>query len=129
MNFDLPTPERHISETEWESVFEECSVILEKIKAKPGPVSSSFEHITNNWLSTLNFKEYSKDIPDMRSPKMYDAIVSTVKKAKKYLALLEEFPDFAAKELSEGRGCFPEIYDETPDTERLIDGYEARLRQ
>ncbi len=47
---------------------------------------------------------------------------------KKYLELLEEYPDFAEKEINSKEGYFPEMWEQLGRAVEGVDAYEKALR-
>jgi hypothetical protein len=63
-----------------------------------------------------------------RRERYYKNSIKGVAYIKRYYQLLEDFPEFAEKELNPGEGYFPEMYNQIAGTTEFIDAYEKRLR-
>ena len=91
-------------------------------------MSRSYNHILNNLCVGLSLVIETADEPTERKDEWYDGAIKTIDYIKRYFKLLEDFPDFAEKELKPGGGYFPEMMSQLAGTREFIDAYEEKLR-
>jgi hypothetical protein len=89
--------------------------------------STSMNHVLRNLVGRIDPNFYS--ILMAKDPeKGKISIADNIDYIKRYLALLEEFPEFRKKEESAGDGYFPELSKSNESSRDLIDKYEELLR-
>jgi hypothetical protein len=95
---------------------------------QPAGKSRSLRHILNNLCEGLDPRNPRFPSQEEKSQEEYNLIAAKVEGIKKYLRLLEEFPEFKEKEFADGQGYFPELFSSLYDPNDFIDAYEAQLR-
>lgn len=112
---------------EWDNLKTESSILLDRIKNISSTSTSHFRHVANNKAAVI-----IPDIIDLRrdtnSTKGFNTILKHQKLLKKYLDLLDEFPEFREMELTTEKGMFPEIVDTGEEALVAIDRMEEKLR-
>jgi hypothetical protein len=130
MSAELPESKREISEADWQALKQEALHWVERVtKGEEGDgASRSYDHILNNLCLGLTLAIETADNPAKRTDERYDMATKTIDYIRRYFQLLEDFPDFAEKELKPGGGYFPEMMNQLARTREFIDAYEERLR-
>jgi hypothetical protein len=119
MNSELPRLEREISDEEWEQLKQEAAHYSRIIIEKCNGASRSINHILLNLGAELDpffFK--------IKKLSEYESAVNTLNNIKRYLKLLEDFPEFAEKELQPGGGYFPELMSQIAGVVEFIDAHD-----
>jgi len=78
-------------------------------------------------LIPSNIESYGESTPQKKA-KFYEDAARDMEYTKRYLALLDAFPEFRAKEEAPGSGYFPGLIEKNFGAKDLIDEYERRLR-
>lgn len=128
MSLESTNNERKISDAEWDQLKEDMAHYRNLIRSKMKNASRSYQHILRNVIFGIypdKFEEVSLD----ERPELYKEAYETIDYIKRYFKLLEDFPDFAEKELKPGGGYFPELMNILPGASSFIDVYESKLRK
>lgn len=110
MSVEFPESKREISETDWQVLKRDALRWREIVRTRRDEgsgVSRSYNHILNNLCVGLSLVIETADEPTERKDEWYDGAIKTIDYIKRYFKLLEDFPDFAEKELKPGGGYFP----------------------
>ena len=127
MSIEFSNNERIISDAEWQQLKREAQRYLDLVNTKTKGASRSANHILAN--SAANFVSVLEIEP--KPEQRFEAhrrVTESINDINRYLKLLEDFPDFAEKELKQGKGCFPEIIDKLFGVIELLDAYEAEMK-
>jgi hypothetical protein len=117
-------------EAVWLKLKEEATIYINIVRTISENGSASCRHILCNLvmnLISLVELDMHKSTKDQKV--FYDSVNDNLSYIKRYLKLLEDFPDFAQKELVPGGGFFPELMSKLRASEEFVDAYEARLRK
>ena len=126
MNFELPENQKEISDAEWEQVQKDRIFLIERSHKETNTPSLSYAHIFGNLNASIDSCVWMGRRHDAHDN--YKEAVRGVEYMKKYFKLLEDYPEFAKKELDRGDGYFPKDGRfNTDDAEELIDKYEEVL--
>jgi hypothetical protein len=130
MSAEFPESKRETSEADWQSLKQGALYWIERVaKEEEGDgASRSYNHILNNLCLGLTLAIETADNPAKRNDERYYRAIKTIDYIKRYFKLLEDFPDFAEKELKPGGGYFPEMMNQLAGTREFIDAYEEKLR-
>ncbi len=131
MSAEFPKSEREISETDWQVLKQGAVRLIETVRTRRDEgdgASRSYDHILNNLCLGLTLAIETADNPAKRTDERYGMATKTIDYVKRYFKLLEDFPDFAEKELKPGGGYFPEMMNQLAGTREFIDAYEEKLR-
>jgi hypothetical protein len=107
----------NIPDKDWERMSTEASICMRRLNSilKVDPdyhlsddklVSSSCRHVLVNLSTSLRGVGSIYDVRDVES---YHLSVIAIGALNKYFYLLDNFPDFAKKELNSGLGAFPNV--------------------
>ena len=121
---------QEVSDAEWEALHQDAARYLEAVKRYDLSVdkSQSFNHIVRNLATVALF--VTEEAQRRKKPvrESYDSKKGDVDALRRYLQLLEDFPDFAEKELNSSKGYFPELYSTLALGPDFVDAYEKALR-
>src|SRR6266481_5253388 len=128
MNQELQNGNEQISEEQWEGLKQEAQQYFDLgMSVCTDTSSGSCRHILRNLCTALRIAIDLETSPEKRTNR-YVMVSSSLGYVKKYLAFLDEFPDFKAKELGGGEGAYPELLKKNLSSGKLIDEYEKVLR-
>lgn len=128
MTLEHADNEAEVSDEQWENLMRDAQHYFDLGMAKrAGDTSESCQHLLGNLCAPLKLVLGIKVPPEKRAAHRA-RMMKGIEAIKKYLALLEEFPDFAAKELSSGTGFFPDALTIRGSHEDVVDVYEERLK-
>ena len=116
--------EKKITKEDWANLIIQAKEILNRVVGTP-PGHNNFSHITRNRASSLPFVEIDEEENNLEG---YKKILRDIVMLDKYYSLIEEFPEFKEKEMSEPNGMFPDISATGEDSITAIDKMEERLR-
>ncbi|MFA6269925.1 MAG: hypothetical protein WC657_01820 [Candidatus Paceibacterota bacterium] len=130
MSLESPNNKKTITEAEWGQLKQDSQYYVDLIRSKSEGASRSCTHILNNLGLAISYILYDLNQKSpLKDPELYQNAIDAISDIKKYLKLLEEFPDFAEKELGPGYGCFPEISTKVAKIKEMIGAYEKKLRK
>jgi hypothetical protein len=131
MSHEDPTGDTEASEAQWDTLKESARHWYDiSMATRSGNVSRSCKHILGNLCITLPYLLDAEE-PPKRTQKLYDFTAANLEHIKKYFELLEDFPEFAKKEMNRGDGFSAEPWSETLGTLKsgeMVDAYEKKLR-
>jgi hypothetical protein len=120
------SPEQEFSPEQWEALKMEAGRIIENALALRSPESSdSLRHIVGNLSNVRMLIEDGEGL----SAAVFARVETNVDYLKRYLALLEDHPDFAQKEKEAKEGAFPDLIASGIGARQLVEAYEQKLKE
>lgn len=119
--------EKEITKEEWNDLKRRADVMYNKVVSVPA-TASHFSHITRNRAFHVS-PDYIDFIMEKKDKAGYMVAQKATDILEKYFILLDEFPDFKEKEMSELDGMFPDIVDTGEEALMVVDKMEERLRK
>lgn len=119
-----------VTEEKWDALEAEAKACAQKAQNIGSKVlSQNSRHVLNNLGVYLNTYVNLPDANKERDAVTYQRLRRNVEYLKKYIDLLQEFPEFLEGEGRSREGYAPDIFNEySNNSEALIDAYEKRLR-
>ena len=128
MALESKEPKKEISDAEWEQLKKDAEYYRGLIREKTKNASRSANHILRN----LSFHFHPDLIKDAESKgdrvEIYKTATEGINYVKRYFKLLEDFPEFAEKELKPGGGYFSELMNTLAGNKEFVNEYEKKLR-
>ena len=122
MSKENPTNREKVSKQVWDKLKLRAEAIMGRVFNVP-PAVTNFSHITRNLaFYPENLDDYSPDLD------IFNSFSGNLDYLERYLKLIDEFPDFAKKEMLEKEGAFPDIFRINSTARPLVDALEKRLR-
>lgn len=114
-------------ETRWDTLQQEAESLYQTLEGMFADYTSgSAQHILRNLATGLAIRTMKPRTPE-ETTLFSEHLERSIAFGKKYLSLLETFPQFKEGEMREGQGAFADLSREMAPRE-LIDAYERRLR-
>ncbi len=122
--------ERKMSEAQWAELLTKIEKYRERIIRESQDASQSYKHIMGNFsgMSCFFMNNYSDGYCE-KTDEAYSKALEVANYMERYFKLLDDFPEFAKKELEKGEGYFSKLYKSLTDSKQFVDEYEAELKK
>lgn len=123
--------QKEISQEDWRRMTAEAEKYFQKgMELREGDPSVSLQHISGNLLTLIEpgyLAMINSDLPDQKI-RVFEEAIHIIEYLRRYFALLDEFPEFRAGEMSHGNGYFSDPAIMSISADKLVEIYERRLR-